>query len=222
MHPARWIVLSALLILVSLACGAPFAPAPPTASPPPAATQELSPTPPLSPTLTPLPPSPTLDAPALTFTPLPPSLTPSTVPDTLTPLPKTMRVKIFLIALSDDGASGLPVGCGDSAVPVEVEVPYTQGVLRAALSRLLEIDGPYYGQSGLYNALYQSELSAGEIAIQDGLAVIQLEGSLLIGGMCDAPRVQAQIEQTALQFSTVQQVAVFVNGVPLHELLSTK
>jgi hypothetical protein len=42
----------------------------------------------------------------------------------------------------------------------------------------------------------------------------------MLGGVCDSPRVQAQIEQTALQFSTVSEVEVFVNDTPLEEVLS--
>ncbi len=133
--------------------------------------------------------------------------------------PASMRLKVFLIAVGDDGVSGLKIGCGDSLVPVEVEVPYTQGVLRAALTHLLSLPETY-GQSGLYNALHRADITIGQITVQDGQALIQLSGEFRLGGMCDAPRVQAQLEQTALQFSTVQQVSIFVNGIPLQDFLS--
>ena len=55
--------------------------------------------------------------------------------------------------------AGIPVGCGDSAVPVMVEIPPTQAVLKAALESLLSVRDQQYGQSGLYNALYQSRPS---------------------------------------------------------------
>jgi hypothetical protein len=41
-----------------------------------------------------------------------------------------------------------------------------------------------------------------------------------LGGVCDSPRVQAQLEEIALQFSTVNSVAVFINGEPLDQVLS--
>ena len=41
-------------------------------------------------------------------------------------------------------------------------------------------------------------------------------------GECDDPRVEAQINQTALQFSTVKDVSVFVNGQALQDALSLK
>ena len=60
------------------------------------------------------------------------------------------------------------------------------------------------------------------VTIEQGKAIIHLAGTIVLGGTCDAPRVKAQIEQTALQFSTVSDVAVFVNDVPLEEVLSTR
>ena len=133
-----------------------------------------------------------------------------------------MRVYVFLIAMEDGGVSGPAVGCGDSAVPVQLIVPRTEGVLRAALEKLLSMKDQYFGESGLYNALYQSNLSVDAVRIEDGKATIELSGTLLQGGVCDSPRIQAQLEQTALQFSTVESVAVFINGVPIEESLSLR
>jgi len=131
-------------------------------------------------------------------------------------------LKIFLIAINDNGVSGKMIGCGDSAVAVNVEVPYTQGVLRAALDKLLSIKDQYYGQSGLYNVLYQSNLKIDSLTIKDEEAIIHLTGKLTLGGECDDPRVQAELEQTALQFSTVKKVSIFLNGKPLKDVLSEK
>jgi hypothetical protein len=147
------------------------------------------------------------------------------LPTSTLPMPTTateQTVKIVLIALEDNGQSGPLVGCGDSAIPITATIPRTQGVLRAALERLLSAKEQFYGESGYYNALYQSDLQVARIVIEQGKALIYLTGSIMLGGTCDAPRVEAQIEQTALQFSTVSDVAVFVNDVPLEEVLSTK
>jgi hypothetical protein len=131
-------------------------------------------------------------------------------------------VEIFLIALEDNGKSGTLVGCGDSAVPVVVTIPQTQGVLRAALEKLLSAKQQYYGESGLYNALYQSDLQVAGVTIEQGKAIIHLTGTVMLGGTCDVPRFEAQIRQTALQFSTVSDVAVFINDVPMEDALSQK
>jgi hypothetical protein len=130
------------------------------------------------------------------------------------------RTNIFLIAVGDDGSSGKAIGCGDSVIPVEIEIEPTIAPLTAALEHLLALDSRDYGQSGLYHALYQSELVVEGVNIVDGEAIIELSGSLQIGGVCDAPRVEAQIEETALQYDTVDSVSVTINDTPLEELLS--
>lgn len=130
------------------------------------------------------------------------------------------RTNIFLIAVDDGGQSGKKIGCNDSVIPVEVEIEPTIAPLRASLEALLAIEEEYYGQSGLYNALYASDLEVGAIDIEQRQAFIQLSGTLSIGGVCDAPRVEAQLEETALQFSTVDRVSIFLNGDPLATYLS--
>ena len=180
----------------------------------------------------------TLDADSVaTTTPLPqpsPSVTPVPSPPvqpTLTPVPGDAgvnvpvnglftRTYIHLIALEDAGASGPAIGCGDSVIPVIVDIEPTVGVMTAAFNRLLSIKDQFYGESGLYNALYQSSLTLSGINIVNGVATVSLSGQLVLGGTCDAPRVQAQLEQTALQYSTVSAVNVLVNGIPLAEALS--
>ena len=150
-----------------------------------------------------------------------PQSTATRVPPVLpTSTPGEQLVKIVLIALEDNGQGGTLVGCGDSAIPINVTVPPTQGILRAALEKLFSAKQQFYGESGYYNALYQSDLQVTGVTIEQGKAVIHLTGSVTLGGVCDAPRVEAQIEQTALQFSTVNEVAVFINDVPLEDVLS--
>ena len=131
--------------------------------------------------------------------------------------------EIFLIAVGDYGQSGKLVGCGDSLVPVQLQIPATKGVLKAAMGELLSLKERFYGQSGLYNALYQSNLQVDRVSIDaQGQAQVYLTGKLILGGECDNPRVEEQINQTALQFSTVNAVSVFVNDKPLKDTLSLK
>ena len=49
-----------------------------------------------------------------------------------------------------------------------------------------------------------------------------LAGKLLLGGVCDDPRVEAQLVETARRFSTVREVEIVINGKPLKEVLSEK
>ncbi len=130
------------------------------------------------------------------------------------------EAQIYLIALEDGGQSGEEIGCGDSAVPVTINIEPTVAPLTAAFENMFAIDEQYYGQSGLYNALHQSELSVQGIDIDQGHAIIALTGELQLGGTCDTPRVEAQLIQTALQYSTINTVSVTLNGEPLENLLS--
>lgn len=93
-------------------------------------------------------------------------------------------------------------------------------MLREALNQLLGLKDQYYGQSGLYNALYQSTLSVEDVRIENVQAIIQLSGQLVLGGVCDNPRVEAQLVETALQFATVKSVTIFIHGKALKEVLS--
>jgi hypothetical protein len=130
------------------------------------------------------------------------------------------RTNIYLIAIGDDGQIGKAIGCGDRVVPVEVEIDSTIAPLTAALNRLLALETREYGQSGLYNALYQSDLTLEGIDIEGREALIELSGELVLGGACDNPRVQAQLQQTALQYATVDRVSIFINGEPLDDVLA--
>jgi hypothetical protein len=150
-------------------------------------------------------------------------VTPVTTPTPPTPTPSGnlfTRANIYLIAVGDEGESGREIGCGDSVVPVEVAIEPTIAPLRAALNSLLSLNTREYGQSGLYNALYRSDLTIEDINIVNREAVIRLSGELVLGGVCDEPRVQAQLREIALQYATVDRVSIFINGTPLDEVLS--
>jgi hypothetical protein len=67
------------------------------------------------------------------------------------------KARIFLIAVEDHGAAGPAVGCGDSAVPVDLELPAPKPALWGSLEALLAA-GKGYDNRGLYNALANSPL----------------------------------------------------------------
>lgn len=159
--------------------------------------------------------------PAQTIT-APPPASPSPALPTLIPSPQPSRVNIYLVAVGDAGKSGQEIGCEDSLVPVEVEVSPAEDQVVAAYEALLSIDTQFYGQSGLYNAIYQSDLRVDGIVLEDGIARVHLAGQLMLGGVCDNPRVRAQLEEIALQFPQVERVEVFINDTPLEDLLSLR
>lgn len=162
------------------------------------------------------PPTSVAPQPAATIPEEPPTLVPQNTSDA------PQMVKIFLIAVDDHGQAGKQVGCGDSVVPVQVPIAPTQGVLKASLEALLALKGQYYGESGLYNALYQSDLHLDNVVIHEGNAIVHLSGTLKMGGECDTPRVQAQLEETVMQFSTVSSVSIYINDQLLADALSLK
>lgn len=150
------------------------------------------------------------------FLPQPAPQTPSTSDTAKT----TTQVNIFLVALEDQGESGKQIGCEDSLIAVERDVQETTTPMRTALEELLSIKDQFYGQSGLYNSIYQSQLEVESVSLAQGKATIKLSGTYKLGGVCDNPRFQAQIEETALQFPSVSEVSVFINEISLDTLLS--
>jgi hypothetical protein len=81
------------------------------------------------------------------------------------------------------------------------------------------VNEDYYGQSGLYNALHRSDLSLDSATVENGQATLYLSGNLQLGGICESPRVEAQLRQTTDQFSTVGESVIFINGERLENLL---
>lgn len=169
--------------------------------------------------------------PNATSTPTPQSVTPTphasattTTPTASTsPSPvETMKIKIFLVALEDKGQRGKQIGCGDSMVSVERTVPKTEGVLKAALENLLAVKTRVFENTELYNALYQSSLTIKSVAVTNGTAKIELIGTVALGGVCDNPRFEEQLKQTAMQFPTVTATEIKINDKPLQEVLSLK
>lgn len=135
---------------------------------------------------------------------------------------EVQEVKLFLIAVDDAGRSGKKIGCDDSVVAVTRELRPTRTPLRAALEELLRLPQRYGSDPELYNALHQSELRLESVSIRHDVARLNFVGRLVTGGVCDSPRVQAQIEETALQFPTVKKVKAFINGTSLSEYLSER
>ncbi len=150
--------------------------------------------------------------------PLLPSLTP--VPSESPGVDQT--VTIYLVAIEDNGISGKKIGCDDSLVAVEVPASSSLAAPWNALEALLSLKETYYGESGLYNALYQSSLDIQSSEINAGKAKVYLEGELILGGVCDQPRVEEQIMTTILDNSQVNEVDVFINGTLLQDYLSLK
>ena len=133
---------------------------------------------------------------------------------------QTRTVKLYFIAQNDDGKSGPRVGCGDSLIEVTREIEPVDDPITATLSLAVSLRGTRYGESGLYNALGMSSLRVGQV-LRDGSDIwVDLVGTLALGGTCDAPRIEAQLRQTVMQFPGVSNVTFALNGNLLGPRLS--
>lgn len=129
-------------------------------------------------------------------------------------------VTIYLVAVDDNGNSGEKIGCNDSLVPVKTSTSSNLAAPWNALSALLSLQETHFGESGLYNALHQSDLAIQSFEIVEGKAKVYLIGELMLGGVCDQPRVEEQIVATILDSAQVKEVEVFINGTLLQDYLS--
>jgi len=130
----------------------------------------------------------------------------------------TEPATIYLVAMGDDGQSGIPVGCDDSLIPVTVDVSAattTEGRITAALQHLFSLHDPFYGQSGLYNALYENTLTIDSVSLHGSTAGVILSGATHSRGTCDDPRIEGQVAQTVLSVPGVTSVVIILNGAQI-------
>ena len=127
------------------------------------------------------------------------------------PAPDRYETIVYLVDLEDQGEHGELIGCDDSLVPVNLPIDPDADPIQATLQNLFEI-GENYGTSGLYNSLYQSDLTLDRVEIEWEVAHVYLEGTKQLGGVCDEPRFESQIIETVNQFPDVSDVVVYLNG----------
>ena len=136
--------------------------------------------------------------------------------------PRQSPVRVFYIELEGGRDSTERIGCGDRAVGVPLDTLSKVAPLRRGIQSLLDARGSQAEGGKLYNALGGMSLKIDSVAIRDSNAVIGLSGQFSFGGVCDAPRIEAQLMRTAMQFSSVRSATFFVNGKPLREMLSER
>lgn len=131
--------------------------------------------------------------------------------------PNTREVKVYLVSVGDAGKAGRKIGCDDSLVAVTRRVRNDGAPLRAAVRELLSTPHEYEG--GLGNYWFGENLRVAGATISRGTATIRITGKLYVAGVCDEPRIEEQIKETARQFAGVRRVNVFVNGRPLARVI---
>ena len=152
-------------------------------------------------------------------TPAPAAAGDSAPPD---PAAVAERVRVMLIAPQDGGRGGRRVACGDSAVPVEVNLPRPAPALDGALRALLAMSDRYDRGSGLLNQLYASRLTLAGVERQGAQVKVRLTGYVELGDACDNARLLAQLTETVMQFRDVSYVQFELDGQPLRALLAAR
>ena len=127
-------------------------------------------------------------------------------------------VTAYYVLLDDGGASGVRFGCNDSLAGIRRSVAGSAEPLTAAMRALL--DGS--AVDGLYNALSASTLTFLSGSFDGTTVTVYLSGTIRPGGVCDIPRVEAQLTQTAVASVGAIRAEVYVNGTPLADALRLK
>ncbi len=102
------------------------------------------------------------------------------------------------------------IGCNDRVAYVKVHRgASTDSAVHDALMTLFSVKDSNY--QDLYNSLWQSDLSVDKIMSSDGVTTeVWLKGKTQSGGVCDDPRIKAQIESTVSRFKP--KFKIFLNG----------
>lgn len=124
----------------------------------------------------------------------------------------TSSIKIALLDTTGNG-TGKSRGC-DNVAMVTRNVSATTTPLTAALQTLFaEKEGAQPSAEYNFIARTAKTLKFDHATVASGTANIYLTGSLSgLAGVCDDPRAQIQLEETALQFATVQKVQIYLNN----------
>lgn len=127
------------------------------------------------------------------------------------PLAPTSTIKVAMLDTAGI-TTGPSRGC-DKVVMITRVIPGTPQVLNGAMQELFAIDTENVNGYFSFIARTNNTLKFSNATIDNGTAKIYLTGSLSgLAGVCDDPRAQIQIEETAKQFSSVSAVEIYLNG----------
>jgi sporulation and spore germination protein len=132
---------------------------------------------------------------------------------------RSQEVRVYLVAVGDNGRAGKKIGCDDSLVAVTRPIKSTAAPLKAALQELLSTPSQSSGSPKLENFWKGQNLKLTSVSIRGNTATIRISGEVYVAGVCDEPRIEAQIEETARQFPNVKRVNVFIGKRSLAEAI---
>ncbi len=139
------------------------------------------------------------------------------------PAPRAAPLTLYYVVLGDDGASGEPIGCGDSLVAFETDSVVTDDVLRASIERLLaDPERELGGTPPRYSAIPGGTLAYVSGEVDGGTVTVQLTGAPAPAGECDNPRIEAQLKRTAMAATGATAAVVLVDGELIEDVLSLR
>jgi hypothetical protein len=131
-------------------------------------------------------------------------------------------VTAYYVLVDDGGSNGVRFGCNDSLVGVAHTSSAGEDPLHAAVRALLDAPAdaaPSRPSPDVYNALGGSDLKFLSGSFDGTTVTVYLAGTLSMGGVCDLPRVEAQLTQTAVSAVGAIRAEIHVNGRSLAEAL---
>ena len=101
--------------------------------------------------------------------------------------------------------------CGEEIAWVTTKVAPTRAVLNATIREMFTTDRDLGFEPGNVIA-HQGEVTFEDARINNGIAKIYLKGQFSFNNECDALKPLIQLEESALQFDTVNTVQIFSDG----------
>jgi hypothetical protein len=137
----------------------------------------------------------------------------------------TMKVKIALLSPQMETSNKNNFRGCDVFELVERDVPISSMPLNAVFIELFSKKDIWMpGELAPGNFITsQKELFFDKADIQNGVAKIYLIGKIgPLSGVCDNPRLRIQLEETALQYPSIQTVEFYLNGIKNDLIFSQK
>ncbi len=118
--------------------------------------------------------------------------------------PDILTIEVYFVQVVDGQ---------EQVVPVEREIPYTVATARAAIEELLKGPLPQEIDEG-YSTAINENTRLQSIEVEDGVARVDFSQQLDEGvaGSATVTAIRDQIEKTLLQFETVDEVIISVDG----------
>lgn len=122
----------------------------------------------------------------------------------------------LLVEVSDDlKIEGPKRGC-DTVLMIERNIASTPAPLTSAYQELFSFKKDFDFYSANFLAKKHPNLKFREVKIENKIARVYLSGQMEnLTNKCDSQRAQIQIEETALQYPTVEAVEIFLNGTQI-------